>query len=47
MLTIQKGKCYNFYFALLLERIFVEGVLEVLQAENAVNWGMVGKQVLT
>ena len=37
----------QFHFALLLECIFVEGVLEVLQAENAVDWGMVGKQVST
>ena len=35
----------QFLFALLLECIFVEGVLEVLQAENAVDWGMVGKEV--
>ena len=35
----------QFHFSLLLECIFVEGVLEVLQAENAVDWGMVGKQV--
>ena len=35
----------QFHFALLLECIFVEGVLEVLQAQNAVNWGIVGKQV--
>ena len=31
----------QFHFALLLECIFVEGVLEVFQAENAVNWGMI------
>ena len=41
MLTIRYGICYNFHFALLLECIFVEGVLEVFEAENAVNWGMI------
>ena len=32
-------------FESLLECICVEGILEVTQAQNAVNWGMAGEQV--
>ena len=42
MLTITTVRdMLQFHFALLLECIFVEGVLEVFEAENAVNWGMI------
>ena len=42
MLTITTVRdMLQFHFELLLECIFVEGVLEVFEAENAVNWGMI------
>ena len=32
-------------FELLPECICVEGILEIIQAQNAVNWGMAGELV--